>query len=65
MNMNFSTGIFQGFCLLFRNTYLKEQLCVAASVYFNREASQGTTYFLRKYYSREYLKVKIPHSKLI
>ena len=27
---------------------------VAASVYFNREVSQGRTFFLRKYYSREY-----------
>ena len=26
--------------LLFRNTYLKEHLWVAASIYFNREASQ-------------------------
>ena len=26
--------------LLFRNTYLKEHLCGAASIYFNREASQ-------------------------
>ena len=29
-----------------RSTYLKENLCVAASVYLNREASQGSTYFL-------------------
>ena len=44
MNMNFFTGIFQGFCLLFRNTYLKEHPWVAA--------------FLGKYYSREYFYVK-------
>ena len=37
---------------------------VAASVYFNREASQWSTYFLGKYYSRKYLNVKTPHSKL-
>ena len=39
--MNFITGIFQGFCLLFRSIYLKGHLWVAASVYFNRKASQG------------------------
>ena len=33
-------------------------------VYFNIEVSQGSTYFLGKYYSREYLEVKIPHSNL-
>ena len=30
---------------------------MAASVYFNRKASQESKYFLGKYYSREYLKV--------
>ena len=60
--MNFFTGNFQGFYLLFRNTYLKEPIWVAASVYFNREASQGSTYFLGKYYSRRYVNVKIPDS---
>ena len=33
-------------------------------LYFNREASQGSTYFLGKYYSREHLNVKIPNAKL-
>ena len=50
--MNFIICIFQGFYLLFRNTYLKEHPCVAASVRFNREASQKRTYFVGKYYSR-------------
>ena len=46
--------------------YLKEHVLVAASVYFHREASQGSTYtyFLVKYYSREYLNVEIPYLKL-
>ena len=39
---------FQGFYLLFRNNYLKDHLWVAAYVCFNREASQGSTYFLGK-----------------
>ena len=30
-------GVFQGFRLHFRNTYLKENLLVAAFVYFKRE----------------------------
>ena len=64
MTMNFFKEIFRGFCLLFRNTYLKQHLWVAASVYFKREVSQRSTYFLGKYYSRKYLNVKIPHSKL-
>ena len=46
--MNFFMGIFQGFYLLFRNTYLKEHLSVAASVSFNREASHGSKYILGK-----------------
>ena len=58
--LNF-TGIFQGFCLLFRIIFLKEHLCLDASVYFSREASQGSTCFLLKYYSWEYLNVKIPN----
>ena len=37
---------------------------MAASVYFNIEVSQGSTYFLGKYNSREYLKVKVLHSNL-
>ena len=37
---------------------------MAVSVYFNIEVSKGSTYFLGKYYSREYLMVKIPHSNL-
>ena len=36
---------------------------MAASVYFNREASQRSIHFLEKYYSREYLNGKITHSK--
>ena len=40
MNMNFFIGIFLYFFLLFSNTYLKEHLWVAASIYFNKEASQ-------------------------
>ena len=64
MNMNFFTGIFQRFCLLFRNTNLNEHLWAAASLYYNREASQGSIYFLGDYYSREYLNMKILHSKL-
>ena len=59
--MNFFTGIFPGFCLLFRNTYLKEHVWVAASVYFNNMASIGSTHFLEKYYFREYLNVIVPH----
>ena len=46
MNMNFFTDIFQGFCLLSRNTSFKEHLWVDASVYFNSEVLQGRTYFL-------------------
>ena len=64
LRINFFTGVFQGFWKLFRNTCLKERLWVATSVYFNREISLGSTYFLRKYYFREYLNVKIRHSKL-
>ena len=63
MNMNFFRVTFQGFCLLFRNTYLKE-LKVATSGYFNKEISQGSTYFLGRCYSQEYLNVKIPRLKL-
>ena len=63
MKMNFLTGIFQGFCLLFRSTYLKEHLWVTASVYLNRKAAQGSPYFLGEYYSRDYFNVKMPHSK--
>ena len=37
---------------------------MAVSVYFSTEVSQGSTYFLGEYYSREYLKVKIPYSNL-
>ena len=37
---------------------------MAAFVYFNREASQGSTNFVGKYCSQKYLNVKIPHSKL-
>ena len=44
--MNFFTGIFQRFYLLFGNTYLKVH---AVSVYFNRDASQGSTYFRGKF----------------
>ena len=32
---------------------------MATSVYFNREASQGSIHFLQKYYPRERLNVKI------
>ena len=60
----FHRYFFQGFCLLFRNTYLKNHFSVAGLVYFNREASYWSAYFLGKYYSRKYLNVKIPHSKL-
>ena len=60
--MNFFRVIFQGFCYILGT--LKEHLWMAASVYFNREVSQGNTYFLWKYYSREYINVKIPRSKL-
>ena len=62
--MNFLTGIFQGFYLLFKNTYLKKHFSVATSVYFNKEASQWNTYFLGKYYSQEVFNAKIPHFKL-
>ena len=62
--MKFFTGIFERFWILLRNTYAKVYLWVAASVYFNREASQESIYFLGKYYSWRYLNVKIPHSKL-
>ena len=48
--MNFFTGIFQRFCLLFRNFYLNEHLSVAASFYFNREASEGSINSLGKHY---------------
>ena len=37
---------------------------MAVLVYFNIEVSQRSTYFLGKYYPREYLKVKIPHFNL-
>ena len=46
------------FTLFFR-IYLKEHLWMVASVYFNREVSQGGTYSLGKYCSRECLSVKI------
>ena len=64
--MSFFTCAFQGFCLLFRNTYLKKHLWMAASVYFNREASQGSiyVYFIGKHCYLDYLNVKISHSKL-
>ena len=63
--MNLIHSYFSKIFLIFLGTpYLKEHLWVAASVYFNREASQGITYFLGKYYFREYLNVEIPHSKL-
>ena len=65
MNMNFFAVIFQGYCLLFRETYLNEHLYVAASFCSNRKTSQGRTYFLGKYNSREYFNLKIPHSKLL
>ena len=55
---------FKDFAYFFRSTYLKEYLWVAASVHFSREISQGSIYFLGKYYSREYLNVKIPQVKL-
>ena len=57
--MYFFTCIFQGLCLLFRSTYR-----VTASVSFNRETIRGSIYFPGKYYTREYLNMKIPHSKL-
>ena len=64
--MSFFTCVFQGFCLLFSNTYLKKHLWMASSVYFNREASQGSidVYFLGKHCYQEYLNMKILHSKL-
>ena len=37
---------------------------MATSVYFNKKVLQGSTCFLGKYYSREYLNVKIPHFRL-
>ena len=59
MGMNFFTIIFDESCLHFRNTYLKKHLWVIVSVYFNKEALQGSTYFLGKQYSRKYLNAKI------
>ena len=41
--MNFFTSIFCISFLHFRNTYLKEQFSVAASIYFNRDASRENT----------------------
>ena len=37
---------------------------MAAPVFFNKEVSQRSAYFPEKYYSGEYLKVKIRNSKL-
>ena len=64
--MSFFTCVFQGFCLLFSNTYLKKHLWMASSVYLNREASQGCidVYFLGKHCYQEHLNMKILHSKL-
>ena len=65
ININFFKDVFQGFCLLFGNTdFLKEHPWVVISVYFDREVSKGSTFFLGIYYSQEYLNVKIPYSKL-
>ena len=64
MNMIFCTVIFQVFCFLFRNTSLKQHIWVAASVYVNRDVLQGSTCFLEKCCSRDYLNVKPPQSKL-
>ena len=59
--MNFFTGIFQGFCLVSSNTYLKTPLSGCFRLFQWRDL-QGSTYFLGKYYSQEYLNVKIQHS---
>ena len=37
---------------------------MTTSVCFSRETSEGSTHFLGKYYSREYINVKISNSKL-
>ena len=55
---------FSRILLTFYESYLKEHLSVAVFIYYNREASQWSTYFLGKYYYRKYLNVKIPLSKL-
>ena len=61
----FSQVFFKDFVyFLGTSIYLKEHLWVAASVHFNREASQRSTYLLEKNYSWEYLNVKIVHPKL-
>ena len=60
MNMNFFTGIFKGFCLLFRSTDSKEHLFEWQLPFI----FIGSNYFLGKFYSRDYLNVKLPHSKL-
>ena len=48
----------------FLGTLIQRNTLKGASVYFNRNALQGSTYFLGKYCSRKYLNLKIPHSKL-
>ena len=48
--INFFAVIFQGFCLLFRDTSLKEHTWMAAYAYFNGEVLQGSTFFLGKEY---------------
>ena len=41
-------GFIKDFAFFFRNTFLKEHLSVAPSVYFSKEASQGSIIFIRK-----------------
>ena len=41
-------GLSKILLFFFRNTFLKEHLSVAPSVYFSKEASQGSIIFIRK-----------------
>ena len=44
-------------------TFKKKHFSVATSVYLNKEAWQGSTFFLGQYYLQEYLNLEMPHSK--
>ena len=62
--MNFFTCIFQGLCLPSRKTYLKEHLEWLLLLISIEKLHKAVQFSYKKYYSREYLSVKITHSKL-
>ena len=62
--MNFFTCTFQGVCLPFRKTYLKEHLEWLLLFISIEKLHKAVQFSCKKYYSREYLSVEITHSKL-